>query len=308
MLYQDVRPTDLDDVVGSQAAVASIRRAIQQPDQRVHCYLLSGPSGCGKTTLARLAAKEFGCDVEMDLEEINAASNRGIDMARELEKKATSRPFSGGARAVIIDEGHMLTKEAQNALLKILEDTPDWLYYFICSTEPNRLLKTIHTRSQRIEVESVLPDQMFDLLANVIEENKLPDPGDAVLDAIATNSAGSPRQALVMLEGVLEMSEDEALLAVQSYEQSEKQVIDVCRAIAEGRWDIACRAYRQLQSPEPENVRRAILGYLHAILVKSDKDAKKAGTLAARIEELESHCFDSGAAGLLMKIYNACSV
>jgi len=110
MLFQKIRPKTLNEFVGNKPAATALKRAIEAKD-RSHCYLFVGPSGCGKTTLARIVATEFGAG-ESSVIEINAASQRGIDMARELEKFTRASPFDGGCWAVIIDECHSLTKDA----------------------------------------------------------------------------------------------------------------------------------------------------------------------------------------------------
>ncbi len=309
MLYQKIRPKSFDQIVGNKSAVAALRRAADNPNKRAHCYLLAGPSGCGKTTMARIAAEAFGCDLKIDLDEINAASNRGIDMARDLERRSATRPFSGGNRVVVIDESHMLTREAQNALLKVLEDIPDWLYYILCSTEPNRLINTVRTRAELIEVQNVSPDEIFDLLNTTITNGHVIDPGEDVLNEIADNSKGCPRRALMMLEKVDGMSLKEALVSVQTYEETEKSVKDVCCAVLNCRWDHALRAYKLLHSPQPEEVRRATLGYLKSVLLStSAKDDGKIKRIVQQIEELSGNTYDSGEAGLLAMIVLACGV
>jgi len=304
-LYQRVRPKTFDEVFGNEAAVAALRRAVSS-ERRAHAYLLSGPSGCGKTTLARIAAREFGC-AEMNIHEINAASSRGIDMARELERRTLSAPLGGGNRAIILDEAHSLTRDASNALLKVLEDIPDWCYYFLCTTEPAKLLPTIRTRCEPIEVRPLSEEQLLELLVSVIERGEASDPGDDVLDEIATNANGCPRRALVLLEQVDGLPEDQALKLVRSYEASEREVIDLCRAVLKGQWQEAVKVFKGLPDRDPEKIRRAILGYLRGALLKARKTAD-AILLVEKIEELTEPTYDSGEAGLLAMIFRACRV
>jgi len=266
--------------------------------------LVSGPSGCGKTTLTRIAAREFGCE-QMNIVEINAASSRGIDMARELERRALAGPLGGGGRAVILDEAHSLTRDASNALLKVLEDIPAWAFYFLCTTEPKRLLPTIRTRCEPIEVRPLSQDQLLDLLAATVESKAIGDPGDDVLDEIAANADGCPRQALVLLEQVDGLEQAEALKLARSFEMAEKETIDLCRAVFKGQWTEVVRVLNRLEARDPENLRRAVLGYLRAILLKTRK-ADEAGAVVAKIEELIEPTYDSGEPGLLAMLYRAC--
>jgi len=301
MLFQEIRPTTLDEVVGNAATVAALKQSIKSGD-RSHCMLFQGPSGCGKTTMARILAAEYGC-LPFNLVEINAASQRGIDMARELEKYAQSSPLGGGCRVVILDEAHALTRDAQNALLKVLEDIPEYSYYFLCSTEPKKLLPTILTRAMKLNVDKINGDDMMTLLDKAIKKSGIPDPGDDVLNEIIDNANGCPREALVMLEKQKGLEKEMAIRAVQSHTSFEKGTIDLCRAVVGGTWRDVINTYKRLESPDPENVRRAVLGYLRSCLLKGKPG--EAGKFAAMIEEMVGHTYDDGEPALLAKLYQA---
>ena len=310
-LYQQVRPTTLAGLVGQPEAVTILGRALNDED-RPHAFLLHGPSGCGKTTAARIVALALGCDVEpdgsADYTEQNASNNRGIDDVRRIVKDVRYPPIGGGNRVIVLDECHALTKDAQNCLLKPLEDYPPYQYYVLCTTEPQKILKTIRTRCTHVPFKTLAEDDVFDLLVDTVKEHGLADPGDDVLDAIARKAEGCPRSALTMLEQCMGLGEAEALTAVSNFRVREKQIIDLCRAMMAGRvWTDLVGIYSGLGEQDSESIRRALLGYFRACLLKSRKPAETA-RIVGMIEELSPNTFDAGDAMLLAEIWRASRV
>jgi len=310
-LYQTVRPTTLDGLVGQPEAVTILRRALEAED-RPHAFLLHGPSGCGKTTAARIIALALGCDVEpdgsADYLEQNASNNRGIDDARRIVKDVRFPPIGGGNRVIVIDEIHQMTKDAQNCLLKPLEDYPPYQYYVLCTTDPQKLLKTVRTRCTHVSFKLLSEQDVFDLLVDTVKAHGLPDPGDEVLDAIARKAEGCPRSGLTMLEQCMGLGEAEALTAVQNYRTHERQVIDLCRLMVAGKgWVDLAAAYNSLEEKEPETVRRMMLGYLRGCLLKARKPGE-AAVFVGMVEELVEATYNSGEAQLLAMVWRASRV
>ena len=310
-LYQNVRPADWAEVRGNAGAVAILRNAAESPD-RPHAFLLHGPSGCGKTTLARILASKLGCDVipagSCDYLEINASSDRGIDIARRITQESGFPPITGGVRVVVLDEFHAMTKDAMNALLKPLEDYPDHQYYILCTTEPSKLLKTIRTRCTHVEVKALSEDDLFALLGDIVDRHGVADPGEDVLDAIARRADGCPRSAVTMLEQQDGLPKEEALAAVRNYQTREQDVIGLCRLVVDGKpWVNIASAYVALEEREPETLRRIMLGYLRSCLLKAKKPGD-AGKFAAMIEELVEPTYNSMEAGLVAMLWNAARV
>ena len=157
-LYKRFRPKSLDAVVGNGGTVAALQKFLKKGNLP-HTILFKGPSGCGKTTLARILAKELGCGV-LDLREYNSADFRGIDTIRDISRIMTNAPAAGNCRVFILDEAHQLSKDAQNAALKILEDTPKHVYFFICTTDPQKLIATIRSRCTEMPVDLLKLDEM----------------------------------------------------------------------------------------------------------------------------------------------------
>lgn len=160
--YRKYRPQKFEDVVGQDNTVRILTNAISKR-RLAHAYLFSGPRGTGKTTVARILAREVGCFDE-DIIEIDAASSRGIDEARALREAVRTVPFRSPYKVYIIDEVHMLTKEAFNALLKTLEEPPEHVIFVLATTELQKVLDTIVSRTQHFEFHKIsIPDIVTEL-------------------------------------------------------------------------------------------------------------------------------------------------
>ena len=204
-LYRKYRPQSFSDVVGQEQIVTLLQSSIAQK-KISHAYLFCGGRGTGKTTVARIFAHDIGCNPE-DIIEIDAASNRGIDEIRELRDAVRTSPFSSLYKVYIIDEAHMLTKEAANALLKTLEEPPSHVIFILATTDPEKLPATIVSRCQKIVFKS--PDiatLVTQLIAVAKKEGKTLTEESATL--IASFGNGSYRDALGILEQVLQLGSD----------------------------------------------------------------------------------------------------
>jgi DNA polymerase-3 subunit gamma/tau len=145
-LYRKYRPQEFDEVLGQEHIVRALKSAIKE-EKISHAYLFSGGRGTGKTSVARIFAKAIGTS-NNDLYEMDAASNRGIDEVRALKEAVLTLPFESKYKVYIVDETHMMTKEAFNALLKTLEEPPSHVIFILATTEPDRLPETILSRCQ----------------------------------------------------------------------------------------------------------------------------------------------------------------
>ncbi len=203
-LYRKYRPQSFSDVVGQKHLVDVLEASIKQKKVS-HAYLFCGGRGTGKTTVARIFARDIGCNPE-DIIEIDAASNRGIDEIRELREAVRTAPFSSPYKVYIVDEAHMLTKEAANALLKTLEEPPSHVIFILATTDPEKLPQTIVSRCQKIVFQS--PDiltlaKRLQYVAH--EEGK--DVDEKTAELIAKHGKGSYRDALGALEQILTTSD-----------------------------------------------------------------------------------------------------
>lgn len=208
VLYRKYRPKKFDDV-RNQGHIISVLEGALKKKMLPHALLFSGPRGTGKTTVARIFAQEVGAH-EVDVYEIDAASNRGIDDVRELREAVHTMPFRSPYKVYIIDEVHMLTKEAFNALLKTLEEPPAHVIFILATTEKDKLLDTITSRCQVFEFRAPSRGELSEMVFQIAKKEKFSlDKGAA--DVIALAADGSYRDALGILQKVILASSDKKL-------------------------------------------------------------------------------------------------
>jgi DNA polymerase-3 subunit gamma/tau len=294
-LYTKYRPPNFDEVRGNKTLVASLRKTIGI----VHFYLLHGTRGCGKTTIARLIGQTLNVD-PFDLLEVDAASTRGIDAARQLKSGIYSKPMAGARKLYIIDECHRLTPEAQDVWLKVLEEPPAFAFFVFCTTDYNKVVPTIRSRATQFQVKPLNRRAMLDLLAWVDKAEGLGTPAE-VLAAVCEQSAGVPREALVLLEQVQELTVAEALELVERG-TADAGVRDLCALMMKGgKWPDAAKILRALDD-DAEGNRRAILGYMGGVAMSGSALNPK---LAVLLEIFMDNLYDSGRAGLTCLVMKA---
>ncbi|MFC1623515.1 DNA polymerase III subunit gamma/tau [Patescibacteria group bacterium] len=208
VLYRKYRPSNFKEVLGQEHIIKALNGAINLGNIS-HAYLFAGTRGTGKTSIARILASEIGCTAN-DLYEIDAASNRGIDDIRELRDSVNVLPFDSPYKVYIIDEVHMLTKEAFNALLKTLEEPPKHVIFVLATTEMEKLPDTIVSRCQSFNFKKPSQQILRELVLNVAEKEgfKL-EPASA--DLIAVLGDGSFRDTHGILQKVINSSEDKKI-------------------------------------------------------------------------------------------------
>jgi DNA polymerase-3 subunit gamma/tau len=299
-LYKLYRPRSLDDVIGNDVAVSFLRDVLEG-DAVPHTLLFHGPSGCGKTTLARIVSRELNCS-KLDLHEMNCSSFRGIDTIREITRTMILAPTAGDVRVWILDEFHQMSKDGQNAALKILEDTPDHVYFLLCTTDPQKLLPAIRSRATSVECEPLSLNEMEKLVKLVCrkEEIKL---DSKVLDKLIELAEGRARTALVMLGKVSKLSKEQQIKALQHAKDEENVAIDLCRLLVnkKGRpsWKAVAKCLKDLKE-ETEAVRWAVLGYARSGLVDGWCDPDLCEEV---ISLFQDNFWDSKDAGLAAACY-----
>ncbi|WP_418950869.1 DNA polymerase III subunit gamma/tau [Senegalimassilia anaerobia] len=232
-LYRKYRPQIFEDVVGQEQIERTIKNAIEQ-DKVSHAYLFCGPRGTGKTTTARLLAKALLCEkgptpdpdgtcedcqmiaegVHPDVYELDAASRTGVENVREeIINRVQFAPTRGRYKVYIIDEVHMLSIAAFNALLKTLEEPPDHVVFILATTDPQKVPETIHSRCQRFDFRRISNESIVSRLGAVCVAEGVEFEGDA-LDLIAHHAGGGMRNALTSLEQTIAFGEGKVTLAV----------------------------------------------------------------------------------------------
>ncbi|MCC6443748.1 MAG: DNA polymerase III subunit gamma/tau [Armatimonadetes bacterium] len=220
-LYRKYRSQTFDEVLGQDHVVRTLRNAIQQ-GRIAHAYLFCGTRGTGKTTTARLLAKALNCEqgptltpcnecemcrkiaggTAVDVAEIDAASNRGIEHMRDLREKVKLAPMEGRYKIYIIDEAHQLTGDAKDAFLKTLEEPPAHVIFILATTEAHAMPITILSRCQRFDFHRGTTAEIGDLLRRVVQEEGR-EIEDAAVNLVARNAGGSWRDSLSLLEQIL---------------------------------------------------------------------------------------------------------
>ena len=286
------RPQTFDDVVGQDHVVQALRNAIRM-NRVTHAYLFSGTRGVGKTSIARIFAKclncvhgptETPCNVcdicqaisvgqDIDVIEIDGASNNGVEAVRELRQNAGLRPSRSRFKIYYIDEVHMLSTGAFNALLKTLEEPPEHVKFFFATTEPNKIPITVLSRCQRYDFAGITPEQVVETLSEICALEKIKADPDA-LRVVARRASGSMRDAQSLLEQLLTAGGE--TLTVELVHQrlgtaSDERLLDLVDALADHDPAAALKQVEQAtsQGVQPTDLLNGLLEFLRDVMVMS---------------------------------------
>ena len=296
-LYRTYRPSSFDDIVGNENTIEAIQSCLAKRGQP-HSYLIHGPAGCGKTTIGRIIATTLGCK-GADFMELDSADFRGIDTVRGIRRQLAYAPMEGPCRVWLLDECHQFSNDAQNALLKALEEPPPHVYFILCTTMPEKLLPTIRSRCSDHVVTTLTDSQMKRLLRHVVKAEDT-SMSAAIYSQIVQSSLGHPRRALTILDQVLGLPKDKQEAVAKRIAAEQSQVIDLCRALIQrASWKKIRTILAGLQEEDAEAIRRQVLGYCKAILLKEEND-----TAAAVMETFMDPFYDSGHIQLVYACYS----
>lgn len=290
-LYRKWRPQTFEEVVGQKHISLPLTRAIEQ-DRLTHAYLFSGPRGTGKTTMAKILSKAVNCEhphgadpcnqcescreinagASMDVYEIDAASNRGIEEIRALKESVRTLPTSLKKKVYIIDEVHMLTKEAFDALLKTLEEPPSYVLFILATTQPEKIPLTILSRCQRYEFHRISVEDIRNHLLRVAKASDFTLTEEAA-DLIAVRADGGLRDALSLLDQCSSAADGKVLDAETTYNllglTGKDQIIELSHDIFENRSGEALSLfYDILQSgKEPQSVLESLIEHFRNLMI-----------------------------------------
>ncbi len=316
-LYRKWRPQLWDEVVGQEPVVQTLRHALAG-DHIAHAYLFSGPRGCGKTTTARLVAKALNClapDLAqrpdntcphclavnegrfLDLLEIDGASNNSVDNIRELREKINFAPGEGRYKIYIIDEVHMLSLSAFNALLKTLEEPPPHAVFILATTEGYKIPATVASRCQRFEFRRIPVAEIVGRLKDLCRQEHL-EVEEAALEVVARQATGSLRDAICMIDQLVGASDHVSLVQAQELlgTSASQAVAQVAEALAEGDLAAGLLVINSAidGGADPRQLARQVVDYLrnlmlvrmgNAALVEAGAEAR--GAMARQAERLD---------------------
>jgi len=303
VLAEKYRPRNLEEVVGNPETVKALEALFKRDRADLpHAFLMTGPSGCGKTTLARIIAEMLGCSGQ-DYTEVDSADFRGIDTIRDIRSKVNYMPMESQCRVWLLDECHGLTKDAQTALLKALEDAPDHVYFILATTDPDKLLPTLkgRTKAGEFDVKALDEDVIREYLLDVAhwEGKKLPED---IADQIARDSLGSCRNALMVLDKIIDLDPKDMKSMAEQAAVAENQVIELCRVLFAGKkWKEVAPILKGLEKEDVEKTRLAVMNYCASVLL-GGKDAAQAFIV---MDCMKLPFYNNGRAGLVHACYDA---
>ncbi len=297
------RPKTFDDFVGNQSAINSLKSLLDKPINKIpKSFLFSGPSGCGKTTLARIAKNYLKCH-DMAFYEYNASNTRGVDTIRKIQSEIGLYPPAGDIKIYLLDECHRLTVDAMNALLKLLEDAPENVFFFLATTDPEMLIKAIRSRCSDIKVNKLPLKSIIQQLCYVLDEEIGKDErkdfeDNGIIKEISKQCDGAMRDALKLLDSVIDMEDFDDMLEVikEGFIDESPTLIELCRLLNDKKtkWKQISPVLKNFDE-DPEKARRSILGYFSKVLLSSgSKDH------AIILESFKEPYFNTGKAGLIL--------
>lgn len=297
-LYKRFRPTKLADIIGQNAAVKQLEGYISGGNIP-HVLGFFGQPGIGKTTLARIMAKQLRAD-EQNIIEMNMAQNNGVEDIRKLQDSLRMRPLGSGPMVYILDEFHACTKQAYQALLKPLEDTPEYAYFILCTSMPEKIDSAIKTRIAGIQLVTPPINELEAYVKSIAERTKVcPDP--LIYRKLASIASGSIRTLLVDLERAQACNYDKDVIDTWGEEGNcSPDMRDLCNALyGAGNWDKIYAIANAIPDDSIEGCRRMVLNWGKAIL------KNKPAMAAFVMDKFAKPFFDSGKAGFLLACFQS---
>lgn len=294
-LYRKHRPRRLKDVVGQDDAISQLSQMLKAGYP--HTTMLCGPPGTGKNTIGRILSEKLGCG-DGDYREVDCALvDSAIDTVRGICQQVGLSPMTGKCRIWLFDEIQAFSKTpfAQQAMLKMLEECNDWVYFFLCTTNPEKVHDAIRTRCAMITLKSVSAIDLETLVKDVAEREKAVVPV-SVLKAIAGTARGSPRRAIVQLQQVIGVEGEENQLRAIQDKDEEKKAYDLVKALLWERkkWSEIVKLLETVDVADMEDFRHLVLTCCAKEMRRGGASAEKGYQIAGAFERPWFDCKETG--------------
>jgi DNA polymerase III subunit gamma/tau len=304
-LYTRYRPSTLDEVVGQEEAVRQLTEHAAQ-GTTPHALMFTGPPGTGKTTMARIVARRtLGC-ARTEFVQVNCGGlDKPLETIRGILRTVRQRPLAGPARVWLLDEVQSLSRArfAQEGLLGVLEEQPEWVYFMLATTDPKKVLATVRSRCTTIECRALTDAELGELIDKVTKAEKQTTP-DVVKKKIVEMALGSARNALVYLQQTFGAPGTEGKLGAILPVGTERAAFDLVKALIPFRggpnWADVASVLRAIEKEEPEKLRNMVLTVARGMLLKGGPSADRAYLL---ICEFEGNFYDGRHASLARACY-----
>jgi len=304
------RAKTLEDLIANKASLSSLKKILQR-DNPPNAFLITGPAGTGKTTLGRIIKDMLKCS-RSDFTELNASDDRGIDAVRTLADGMRTMPLSGKTKVILLDEAHMLTKPAQEALLKSLEEPPKYVHWIICTTNPETLKPTLKRRCHQYTMQRVMDEDMKQLLKNIIlkEKKKTANYPGPVIHKLINIAEGSPGQAMKLLDQIIDLTDPKEMMSVLdnvSFSDESGDIADICKILVDDRMKDEPTRWKKLApllknlDIDPESGRRVVLSWMTTTLL-----SRESARIAYVMDNFKDNFFDNGKAGFVLACYKSC--
>ena len=308
-LQVDYRPQTFDEMLGNLATIESLKSIyFSRESDFPHAVLLQGPKGSGKTTTARIIAGLLKC-CGSDLVQIDGGDVKA-ETVRQIKEQCRYKPIMGKSRVWILEEAHMCGQGGgteknipQNNLLTLIEEPPKHAYFILCTTDPQRLVGTLRDRCHTFEFKYLSMSETVQLLDRTLKQENISDIPANIIRKIAETSEGCPREALRILDQIIDMPVDRMERAISSFNYDEQQVSDLCQALLNRQgWNRIRLIVKKMDLSNPENSRRGVVGYMAKVVMGGDNP-----TAALIYEAFREPLFNTGKPGFEFACYQAAS-
>lgn len=299
-IYNKFRPKTFKNFIGNDVVVKNFRKTFTRKNPP-NSAIISGSFGLGKTTLVRIIKNKLEIH-DNDYREMNLASVTGIDNVREIEQDSKNRPLFSNYKIYVLDECQKLSKNALDALLKVIEDCPSFCMFFFCTTEPEKIPKGIQSRCCKFELKPLSLEEIEIVLSNAASKLDY-ELTEEIIAKIYESCEGSPRTALSILESILNIPQKDALGLISVASDSSPEARELFQKLLNSSpWFEVATILKTIKD-DPETIRRGCLGYMSAVLLNQKSSNKFADKCALIIEAFEKNWYDEGRAGLIKSCY-----